>query len=198
MKSPAGFDDRSFLFLLTSGRADGNAEILAHRAANSLPQQTKQTWLDVGTMQLPIFADTRHSTGIHPRPEGDLKILFEATLAATDLVFVIPVYWYGVPAQAKLYLDHWTHWLRLENVNFRSVMSHKTFWAISVLSDREARLAEPTIGTIRLTAEYLKAPWGGSVLGFGNRPGDILHDRLALEDAEKLFATRGDLASSFT
>ena len=39
-------------------------------------------------------------------------MLLDATLAATDLVFVAPVYWYSLPAAAKLYLDYWSAWLR--------------------------------------------------------------------------------------
>src|SRR5689334_21006597 len=194
----SGVDQRTFAFLLTSARADGNAETLARRAAASLPSRHRQIWLDLGSMELPLFQDTRHSTGIHPWPEGDLKRLFDATIAATDLVFVAPVYWYSVPANAKLYLDHWTNWLRLEGVNFRTVMAEKTFWAISILSDRDLRQAEPLLGTLKLCAEYLKAPWGGCVVRYGNRPGDIEEDALALRDAERLFEFGGDLASSFS
>jgi hypothetical protein len=43
----------------------------------------------------------------------------------------------------------------------------------------------------------MKMDWGGSVVGFANRPGDILEDKAALADARHLFATGGDLATSF-
>ena len=190
-------DIRTFLFVLTSGRKNGNAELLARHAAKALPARHRQIWLDAGAMQLPLFEDRRHSGGQHPWPEGDLKTLFEATLAATDLVFVAPVYWYSIPAPAKLYLDHWTDWLRLEGVNFKARMAETRFWAVSMLSDHDLPKAGPTIDTLKLCADYVGASWGGSVIGVGNRPGDVLKEPAALRDAERLFAEGGDFTSAF-
>ena len=112
-------------------------------------------------------------------------------------MFVVPVYWYAVPASAKLYLDHWSGWMRVEGADFRGRMAGKRFWAVTILSDRDLRQAEPLLGTLRLCADYLKAQWGGSVVGFANKPGDVLADHAALADADRLFAAGGDLASSF-
>jgi multimeric flavodoxin WrbA len=188
---------RSFLFLLSSARTGGNAEALARRAAAALPKAAPQAWLDLARLPLPPFDDIRHSAGVYPAPEGHARTLFDATLAATDLVFVVPVYWYAVPASAKLYLDHWSGWMRVEGADFRGRMAGKTFWAVTILSDRDLRQAEPLLGTLKLTAEYLKARWGGSVVGFGNKPGDVLADHAALADADRLFTGGGDLAASF-
>ena len=48
-------------------------------------------------------------------------------------------------------------------------------------------MAEPLIGTLKLTADYLGARWGGALLGHGNRPGDVLDDGPALERAATFF-----------
>lgn len=190
-------DQRSFLFLLSSGRRDGNAQVLAERAAKVLAPDVTQTWIDLADCALAPFEDTRHSSGIHPLPTGKGKELLDATLLSSDLVFVAPVYWYGLPSAAKLYLDHWTHWLRLPGLDFKPRFAGKTLWAISMLSDRDLPQAEPLLQSLRLTAAYMKAKWGGSVVGYGNRPGDVLQDKAALADADRLFAVGGDLASSF-
>ena len=39
-----------------------------------------------------------------------------------------------------------------------------------------------------LSADYMAMNWGGVLLGYGNRPGDILNDPPSLERAEKFFA----------
>jgi hypothetical protein len=87
----------------------------------------------------------------------------------------------------KLYLDHWSGWMRLRDVEFVARMRGKTLWGVSVLGET-AREAEPMIGTLKLTAEYLDMNWGGVLLGNGSRPGDVLVDDVALSAASTFFA----------
>lgn len=179
---------RRFLFLVASARPDGNAELLARRAATALPASAEQQWLRLSDMPLPAFEDIRHcGDGVYPGLEGHSRTLAQATLAATDLVFVAPLYWYGLPASAKLYLDHWSGWMRVPGLNFRARMGGKTLWAISVYSDEDSALADPLFKTLHLTADYMAMRWGGKLLGQGNRPGDVLSDTKALDSADTLF-----------
>jgi hypothetical protein len=100
---------RDVLFLLCSAREGGNSELPARRAAASLPPEVKQRWLRLRGLPLPPFDDIRHEEGaVYPEPEGAGLTLPEATPACSDLVFVAPLYWYGLPAAAKLYPDHWS------------------------------------------------------------------------------------------
>ena len=182
---------RNFLFLIASARPDGNTEILAQRAAKHLPEGASQVWVRLNDLPLPPFVDIRHSLGAYPEPVGHARMLLEATLNATDLVFVAPVYWYSLPAPAKRYLDEWSAWMRVPELNghtleFRARMSDKTLWAISS-SSGDPEEAEPLFATLRSSAHYLRARWGGSVLGNGSKPGDVLLDATALEAASRLF-----------
>ena len=139
-------------------------------------------------MDLPLspFVDIRHSVGVYPQPEGHERVLFDATLAATDLVFAVPLYWYSVPASAKTYLDYWSGWLRVPGADFKARMAAKKLWGVCALSDEDFSRADPLIGTLKLTAEYLGMEFGGVLLGFGNKPGEILNDAAALERAAGL------------
>jgi multimeric flavodoxin WrbA len=180
---------RHFLFLSSSRRQDGNTETLAREAGKSLPAGSRQTWLRHADLPLPEFDDIRHAgDGVYPMPTGNALTLLEATLAATDLVFVAPVYWYALPADAKLYLDHWSGWMRLPGIDFRARMAGKTMWAITMLSDHDTAQAEPLLGSLQWTAKYLGMRWGGSLQGYGNKPGDIITDNAALAKAARLFA----------
>ena len=181
---------RRVLFLLASARRDGNTERLARRAATGLSAAVAQDWVRLSDLHLPAFTDTRHDDGPgYTAPVGVVCELLDATLAATDLVFVAPLYWYGLPASAKLYLDHWTDWLRVPGLDFKARMAGRTVWAISAYSDDDPATAEPLFGTLRLTSAYMGMRWGGSLLGRGNRPGDIEADEAALSEANMLFAT---------
>ena len=181
---------RRFLFLVASSRRDGNSEQLARRAAATLPASDSQTWLNLTDLPLPAFADLRHGTSENwtPTITGHARTLLEATLAATDVVMVAPVYWYSLPAAAKLYLDHWSAWLRAPGYDFKNRMAGKTLWAVSTFSDTDPRFAEPLKETLRLSADYLHMRWGGQLLGRGNRPGEVLTDTTALAAAKNFFA----------
>ncbi|MFG2918013.1 flavodoxin family protein [Kitasatospora sp. NPDC048298] len=188
---PSGAEaPRRFLFLDASARTDGNSVRLARLAAeSSLPPGAEQHWLRLEDHPLPPFRDLRHTgDGRYPEPVGHERALLDATLAATDLVFVAPVYWYSLPTSAKLYLDHWSAWLRLPGVDFRARMGGRTLWGVTALAATEEDKAEPLVGTLRLTAEYMAMRWGGALIGSGNRPGEVLDDERAVIAAKSFFA----------
>jgi hypothetical protein len=54
--------------------------------------------------------------------------------------------------------------------------------------DIDDEVSAPLIGTLRLSAEWMKMRWGGLLLGHGNRPGDIASDPAAFERAKSFFA----------
>jgi multimeric flavodoxin WrbA len=180
--------ERSFLFLLASSRRDGNTEALARRAAERLPAGTEQRWLRLSELPLAPFEDRRHDgEGIYPQPEGHERTLLEATLAATDLVIASPLYWYSVSADTKLYLDYWAGWMRVPGWDFRARMAGKTLWAVSANTTQDPAGSEPMLGTLRLSGDYMKMRWGGALLGYANRPGQIAEDTEALARADRFF-----------
>ncbi|MFE6052066.1 flavodoxin family protein [Kitasatospora sp. NPDC056446] len=180
---------RRFLFLDAGARPDGNSVGLARLAAeSSLPAGAEQRWLRLSEYPLPPFQDLRHTgDGRYPEPVGHERTLLDATLEATDLVFVAPLYWYSLPTAAKLYLDYWSAWFRVPGVDFRAGMRGGTVWGVTALATGDDK-AEPLIGTLRLTAEYMGMRWGGVLLGNGSRPGDVLSDERALTAAKSFFA----------
>lgn len=185
--SDASTQPRRFLFLLSSARRDGNTEQLARAAVASLPTGAAQRWLHLDDLPLAPFRDIRHDVGTYPHPSGPEETLAEATLWATDLVMCAPLYWYSVPASAKLYLDYWSGWMRVPGMEFKRRMAGKQMWVVSVFSDEDPRMMEPLLGTMRLCAEYLAMTWSGALVGYGSRPGDVQRDAAALEQARSFF-----------
>ncbi|MBL0214306.1 MAG: NAD(P)H-dependent oxidoreductase [Myxococcales bacterium] len=178
---------RSFLFVLSSTRVDGNSERLARLAARGLAPEITQTWLRLTDHPLEPFADTRHSTG-YATPTHNAKLLCDATLAATDLVLMTPVYWYSLPWTLALYLDHWSAWMRDKELGFLKAMEGRALHAIVVDSDDDAAGSSlPVIDTLRRTADYMKMTWPGALVGHGNRPGDVEQDTTAIAAATTYF-----------
>lgn len=178
--------DRKFLFVLGSARTGGNTETLARTAAAQLPPSVAREWVWLAEVGLPRFEDHRHAETEWPAVTPAEQALLDATLAATDLVIASPLYWYSVSATTKLYLDYWSRWMRLPGVDFVARMAGKTMWTVTALSDEPAT-AEPLIGTLKLSADYLKMKWGGVLLGDGSKPGDVLTDTAALTAAKTFF-----------
>ncbi|KOG28445.1 flavodoxin family protein [Streptomyces resistomycificus] len=179
---------RRFLFVLGSSRAESNTEMLARRAAEQLPPEVEQEWLSLTEHPLPDFVDLRHDSD-HVRPtEGTVARLLDATLAATDIVIVSPLYWYSVSAPVKRYLDHWSGWLRTPGADFKATLAGRTLWGVTVLAHQEQEVADPLVGTLNNSAAYMGMRFGGVLLGNGSKPGDVLEDAEALARAKTFFA----------
>ncbi|MBL1081585.1 NAD(P)H-dependent oxidoreductase [Streptomyces actinomycinicus] len=186
---------RRFLFVLGSARAEGNTESLARRAAEQLPGDVEQRWIRLADHPLPDFADLRHDSAYErPSPDTPAGLLLDATLAATDLVIASPLYWYSVSSLTKRYLDHWSAWLRMPGVDFKSTMAGRTLWGVAALADTEPSVADPYAGTLNNSAAYLGMRFGGVLLGNGSAPGDVLKDTEALTRAKTFFAQDTPLA----
>ncbi|AZQ36688.1 flavodoxin [Streptomyces cyaneochromogenes] len=185
---------RRFLFVLGSSRSDGNTELLARRAAEQLPEGVEQQWIDLAAHRLPDFEDLRHDSD-HVRPaQGNVALLLDATLAATDVVIASPLYWYSVSAHVKRYLDYWSGWLRTPGLDFKATMAGRTLWGVTALAHDEQEVADPLVGTLSNSAAYMGMRFGGVLLGNGSKPGDVLRDTEALAQAKTFFAREAPLA----
>jgi multimeric flavodoxin WrbA len=182
--------ERSFLFVAGSSRAGGNSEALARLAAEGLPARVPQRWLCLRDLELPPFRDMRARDEARREPDGVERLLLEATLAATDLVIVTPLYWYSMSWPVKLYLDHWASWERLPGARFKERMRGRTLWAVSVMADDDHAVADPLLKVLELSAGYLGAHFAGALLGTGSWPGDVLRDAGAVERARRYFGYR--------
>ena len=131
------------------------------------------------------FVDLRHTAGTYPMPMADAKAMLDATLAATDLVFVSPVYWFSIPSPLKTYLDHWSAWLRVPGLDFKERMAGKRLWVIATSGNREK--AQPMFDSYRLCAEFMGMQWQPPLWGKGGAPDAVLTDDVALAAAATLF-----------
>jgi multimeric flavodoxin WrbA len=175
---------RQVLFLCSSARPKGNARLLAERAAAALPDQMGQEWIDLTTLPLPAFQDLRP---MGQPPEGPLLHIWQAMIPATDIVFVAPVYWYALPAPAKLLLDHWSGWLDAPEMRFSDTMRGKRLWLITARADPDPTVAAPVEAMLHRSATWLNMDWGGALHGIGDPVGDVLSDYAALSRTAAFF-----------
>jgi NAD(P)H-dependent FMN reductase len=175
------------LFLVGSAREPGhvgNTEWLARVAAEALPATAMQTWLPLAQMQIPPFVDLRHTEGAYPMPVAgsDLRRALDATMTASEIVLVSPVYWYAPPTAIKAYIDHWSAWMRVPGLGFKEAMALKTLSTVVTNGSRET--AEPTIKSYELCAKFLAMRWRGALWGKGGPPDAVHADAKAIEQAK--------------
>jgi multimeric flavodoxin WrbA len=186
--SPDASSLRRVLVLLASTRTDGNAELMARAAVAALPPEVEVRWLRLAGLALPPFEDIRHEgSGQYPAPTGGLAQALDDTLWASDLLVAAPLYWYSLPAPLKLYLDHWSGFMRVPGLDFKPRMAGKAMYVLCATSSgEEPQLAQPLVDSLRFSADYMGMRWGGAVLGDGSRPGDVLKDEPAMAAAARL------------
>ena len=165
---------RSLLVLLASARRDGNACLLARRAVEGLGPSGRVhiDWADLATLPLPAFRDPR--PGVPKPPTDVLGDLAARLIRATDVVFAVPVYWYALPAPAKLFIDHWSGFLDTPDLNFATAMKGKRLWLLTARADADPQVAMPMEDSLRRTGDWLGMNWCGALHGVGDAKGDIV------------------------
>lgn len=158
---------RQILFLLSSSRRHGNSERLARRTA---PPDAQVNWVDLASLPLPPFEDLRPRA---PKPHPVLNALLDKMRQAQDIVFVAPIYWYALPAPAKLMMDHWSGFLDQDEASFRQGLAGKRVWLITARADPKPDVPDLAEAMLRQSVEWLGMVWGGALHGVGNAVGEV-------------------------
>jgi NAD(P)H-dependent FMN reductase len=172
--------DRHFLFLLSSARREGNSQRLARAAADCL-SPVAQSWIDLTDLALPPYHDLRPATEL---PQGALAGVMAAMRAASDIVLVAPVYWYALPAPAKLLFDHWSGWFDAAETGFADWAREKRVFLITTRADPDPTVPLAMEEMVKRSVTWLGMGWGGALHGIGDAPGDIQRDQSALLQAQ--------------
>lgn len=176
---------RRFLFLLSSARKGGNAERLAKAAAAPIATDM-QVWIDLSDPALPPYTDLRPGFAL---PDGPVARVMQAMQEATDIVMVAPIYWYALPAPAKLLLDHWSGWIDAPETGFATWIRGKRIWLITARADPDPTVTDLPEAMLRRSAEWLGMVWGGALHGIGDAPGDVAQDKAAMAAAAGFLAS---------
>lgn len=167
------------LALFGSSRPNGNSELLADRALEGVP--CDRIYLRDWTIH-PI-EDRRHDPAGFQPVDDDYDRIIAEVLAHQVLVFVTPVYWYGVSGPMKNFFDRWSQVMRDKRFDFKAAMREKQAYVIAVGGDKPRFEALPMIQQLKHIFDYVGMEFAAYVIGKGNRPGEVLEDQRALADA---------------
>jgi len=183
------------LGIVGSPRKNGNTEVLVKEALDSARRLGASTeMVKVSDMNI-MPCDGCETCDITDecKIEDDMQSLYAKLLQADGIIFGSPVYFWGVTAQAKAIIDR-TFVFRRERklrnkvagavVVARSGGASTAFSALSDFFSLHRMIPARSIGP--RTEEELAKEWGGGVIAYADKPGEVKKDKQALAKAQSL------------
>lgn len=178
------------LILIGSPRRDGNSAALAEavrRGAESIGTRTQSCFLDDCIEH--FLHDTR-SPHEGTAKDGYEALLLDRFLPSAGVVFCTPVYWYGMSAQTKAFLDRSFEYYVASHPRHADVLAglqHKRIGLCVASEESYPGVALGIVHQLQEFARYTHSSFVGVVHGVGNRRGEVVHDpRNPVAAAERL------------
>lgn len=170
------------LALYGSSRPQGNSEKLAETAFEGL----EITHVYLRDRNIQPIVDQRHEEGGFQPVNDDYDVTVEQVLEHDILIFVTPLYWYGMSGIMKNFVDRWSQSLRDTRYRFKEEMGKKKAFVIVTGGDNPRMKALPLIQQFQYIFDFMGMEFAGYLIGKGSRPDDILEDHQALSQAAML------------
>ncbi|MCF8565532.1 flavodoxin family protein [Alicyclobacillus tolerans] len=170
--------------LYGSSRKRGNSELLAEKLLEHLDYAKRY----LSDFQIDPIVDQRHVPGGFADVQDDYSGLIRELLDYDILVFVTPVYWYGMSGRMKNFVDRWSQSLRDKSLSFKEKMQKTQSYVVIVGGDDPQRKSKPLVEQFEFIFDFMGMQLEGIVVGDGNEPGDVLNDQAAMQTAAKFNA----------
>ncbi|MEX2356275.1 MAG: flavodoxin family protein [Thermaerobacterales bacterium] len=109
--------------------------------------------------------------------------LYPSMVSAPLLILGSPLYWYGVSAQLKAFLDRWSCGLHTDDRRFRNLMRGKPVAVVSPQADPDLSVGQPLIDSIRLTCDFMDMRFVGALQLVAKGRDDLSHAEPARRQA---------------
>lgn len=169
--------------LSASPRPDGNSRALADALADGARGAGHRAEvLDLNQHASGFLRDCRACRGADGEctiADGYRELLFEHVLPADAIVYATPLYWYGMAASLKNWIDRTVCYLSASHPRSAEVMERMIGKRTALLISSEERYPGAThavVAQIQEMARYLHQPFVGVVNGVGNRRGEVARD----------------------
>ena len=173
------------LALYGSSRKHGNSELLADKVLENI-EHTKRYLTDY---HITPIDDKRHEPGgFSDSLDDDYKRLISEFLEHDVVIYVTPVYWYGMSGLMKNFVDRWTESLRDRELQFKEKMQGIEPYVVIAGGDLPYEKAKPLVQQFELIFDFMSVKLEDWIIGDGNKPGDVLNDETAMRAASEMNA----------
>lgn len=160
--------------LLGSPRKGGNTDLLADeflRGAADAGAEVEKVCLDDLWIRPIAEVDDVLAERVDLREDDDFPALLDKVLAAEVLVLASPVYWQGVTAQMKCFVDRWSCHFRRDA--FQCGMRGKVIVVLCAFGVKNLAHGEWVTGPVKEWAKVLKADYFGDVCVSAHEKGAV-------------------------
>ena len=183
------------LGIVCSPRKNGNTEILVKEALDSAHKLGAETeMIKVSDVNITPCdgCETCDITG-ECKIEDDMQGIYTKLLQSDGIILGSPVYWWGVTAQAKIIIDRtfvFRRGRRLRNkvagavVVARQVGASNAFSELNDFFGLHRMIPARSMGP--RTEEELAKEWGGGVIAYADKPGEVINNQQAMARAQSL------------
>ncbi|MFB5660328.1 flavodoxin family protein [Alteribacillus sp. HJP-4] len=169
------------LALYGSSRRHGNSEYLAEKTLEEVEHRS----IFLCEHDIKPIIDQRHIPGGFSEVNDDYEELFTSFLKQDTIVFVTPLYWFGMSGQMKIFFDRWSQYMRDVRFDFKKEMSKKKAYVIITGNNPDPNMsALPLIQQFQYIFDYAGIEFVDYIIGKANEPGEITADVYALKKAE--------------
>ncbi len=152
------------MMLCASPRKGGNTDLMADafaRGAEAAGAQVEKVYLDDLWIRPVAHLADEPAMRVDLRADDDMPKLLERLAAADVVLFASPVYWAGIAAQLKAFMDRWSCYAG--QPWFRDAMPRKVYAVGTAHGAPMPEMGEYVIGPLRDTASYLGGRYAGDV-----------------------------------
>ena len=173
------------LALLGSPRKGGNSDTLAEeflKGAKEEGAETEKVYLDDFHIR-PIgeVADTP-AERVDTRADDDFLKVFEKFLAADVVCFASPVYWQGVTAQLKCFIDRFSAYAM--KPQYRETIRGKVYAVIATFAGKGE--GHWVLDSLRASVDFIGGKYAGEVSVQAREKGAVKSDAAAISAARAL------------
>ena len=184
------------LVIYGSTRKKGNSESLTKKTLENIEKDYYEEIYLLDYHIKPII-DQRHSPSGFQPVDDDYEKLVKKLMGHDAVLFVTPLYWYGMSGLLKNFIDRFSQSLRSEEYDFKENMKQKKIYLLIVGGQYAPVTALPLIQQFELICQFFDMEFGGYVIGRGVKPLEVLEDEDSILSAMQLGKKiKADLISS--
>lgn len=168
-----------------SSRKNGNSEALTKI---TLKQLKPTIFREVFLMDYHIepIVDERHTSHGFHSVDDDYDSLINELLTYDAILFVTPLYWFGMTGRLKNFIDRFSQSIRNEDYDFKEEIKDKKMYVIIVGGKSASVTALPLIQQFQLISQFLAIDFRGYAIGKGVKPLEVLDDDDSILAAKQL------------
>lgn len=167
------------ILLINGGtRENSNTRLLASIVLNNLSYEE----IVLRDKKIYPYIDDRHQTLDINRRDDDFEEIMDKIYRADYILFISPIYWYGLSGILKVFIDKFSLYLDKDRL-FKHKLKNKRVGLIMTGGDDPKVKGKLIVEQFQYICDFLWMIFDYFILAKSNKPNQVLEDKKAIERA---------------